>query len=250
MDADENVYLDLFKCGLQVQTRETSVKELITDGASLGSISKGEALITTGRHSIEVPSLPIIFLYSSTLWTNVPVLLLKLSKSYLFQTPSLRLSWYHLITMAPYLAFHQDIRTHVSQSRPRMTRRFFRALPKDGQGEGFYVNRARCLPYPAICCFLPTDPPHMRYQTGDQRTWRPGNIGQTLLRFFFFLLGRGSGKGVWKCYSDLVIHHFRGFWNPPIFFDKHISPFVGHRPSSNHRWFGLFRIGQSGSFVL
>ena len=184
MDADENVYLDLFKCGLQLQTRETSVKELITDGASLGSISKGEALITTGRHSIEVPSLPIIFLYSSTLWTNVPVLLLKLSKSYLFQTPSLRLSWYHLITMAPYLAFHQDIRTHVSQSRPRMTRHFFlRALQKTDRG-GFLCKQGEVSAIPGHMLLLAHgSPAHEisnrgsanmkagKYRTGSRCCW-------------------------------------------------------------------------------
>ena len=63
------------------------MKELITDGASLASISKlGEALITTGRDSIEAPPLSI-FLYSSILWTIIRVLLLKMSKNYFFSNP-------------------------------------------------------------------------------------------------------------------------------------------------------------------
>ena len=65
----------IFK-GLQLETKDTSVQELITDGASLASISKlGEALITTGTHSIGVP----IFLF------NVRVL--GLSKNHLFLDP-------------------------------------------------------------------------------------------------------------------------------------------------------------------
>ena len=41
----------------------------------------------------------------------------------------------------------------------------------------------------------------------------------------------------WISLPSLPFHHIRTI---VIIFDKNITPFVGHRPSSNHLWFGSY----------
>ena len=98
-------------------------------------VSTGEGLVTTGRHSIELPSFTI-FLFTS-LDQALRVLSTFEQKSYFFLTLPLSelISSDHnglLIWQV-----HQDIRTHVSQSRPHDALFFPPALPKDGQGRVF-----------------------------------------------------------------------------------------------------------------
>ena len=78
----------------------------------------------------------------------------------------------------PYQAFHQDIRTHVSESRFTW-RGVFPPTCQKTDREGFYVNSGSAIPGHTL---LLAHFPCMRYQKWDQGTWRllPANIVQTL----------------------------------------------------------------------
>ena len=159
---------------------------------SCSQVSKGEALITTRKISHwGAPSSNLPLLSSGP--TSGFFLLLRRRKN----SASLRLSWYHLITMASLSGNSIRILGRTYQNLGRMTRRFFRALPKDGQGEGFYVNNKVChtRPYAASCA----PPPAWDIKHGIRE-----HEGREILerQLPLLLLLPERGKGARKSFSD------------------------------------------------
>ena len=149
-------------------------------------------------------SCPLLQSSFSLLWTRRSGFFLLLSKNHIFFWPSLCLSWYHLITMASLSGKSIRILGRTYHNLGRMTRGFFRALPKDGQGEGFYVNSKVChtRPYAASC------PPNPAWDIKHGIREHEGReILDRQLPLLLLLPERGKGKRKSWSVNDLCSHY-------------------------------------------